>query len=158
MAEYFLEKNYSKFMAMLNEKYLYIAMHWGFRGVFYIKNDFEKPLQDKKTWFHAIGHSDNLMKWTVFVVWLTEERRLSWFPVWTIVRDPTISSLWHDATRIGTRVQKLTSETDFRRCWMKLCSGNNYDTMVPINWVNYTFLKLLEVKARGRKRKAYHLL
>ena len=67
---------------------------------------------------YVIGHMRNLWWWwwwwwIVFVVWLTDERRLALFPAGTIVRDP-----YH-------------RKSEFRLSWMKLCSSDNHYTTAP---------------------------
>ena len=63
--------------------------------------------------------------WIGFVVWLTDEKHLalSLFPVKTIVRNLTISSLQHTTCSIWTY-----KETGFRLYWMMLCSSDNHYT------------------------------
>ena len=64
-----------------------------------------------------------MMMLNCFVLWLTDETRLSLFPAGAIVRIVTITNLWHAASRIWT-----CSEPEFRLCWMKLCSSDNHYT------------------------------
>ena len=63
--------------------------------------------------------------WIVFVVWMTNERRLAIFPAGTIVRD-----LHHFESPTWT-----CPEPEFRLCWMKLCSSDKHYTTVPQIWV-----------------------
>ena len=59
--------------------------------------------------------SDNELFWIVFVVWLTDERRLTLFSAGTNVR--------HVASRIWT-----CAEPEFRLIWVKLCYTDNHNT------------------------------
>ena len=52
--------------------------------------------------------------WIVFVVWLTDKRRLALFPAKTIVRDP------HHCKALTCQEPKS------RLCWMKLRSSDNH--------------------------------
>ena len=64
--------------------------------------------------------------WIVFVVWLTDERRLVLFPAWTIVRDP------HHRESPTRRQQDMNcAEPEFRLSWIKLCSDDNHYTTAP---------------------------
>ena len=65
--------------------------------------------------------------WIVFVVWLTDERRLALLSARTIVRDLTIANLRHAASRIWT-----CAEPEFRLCWMMLSSGDNHYTAASV--------------------------
>ena len=70
--------------------------------------------------------------WIVFVVWLTDKRRFALFPPGTIVRDP-------NNRRYPTcRVQVWEPESQFRLCWMKLCSSDNQYTTAPQKCVGGT--------------------
>ena len=62
--------------------------------------------------------------WIVFVVWLTDERRLALFPAETIVRDP------HHRESLTRRGQGFwtCAEPEFRLSWMKLCNRDNHYT------------------------------
>ena len=62
--------------------------------------------------------------WIVFVVWLTDERRLALFPAGAIVIDLTIANLQPAASGVRT-----CAEPEFRRSWMKFCSSDNHYTM-----------------------------
>ena len=65
--------------------------------------------------------------WTVFVVWLTDERLITLFPAGIIVRDP------HHRESLTHRKQDWTcAESKFRLCWMKLCSSDNHYTTAPL--------------------------
>ena len=61
--------------------------------------------------------------WIVFVVWLTDERRLASFPAATIVRD------LHHCKYPTLQI----SELEFSFYWKKLCSSDNHYTMAPQN-------------------------
>ena len=61
--------------------------------------------------------------WIVFVVWLTDERRLALFPAGTIVRDP---HHLESPSRVWT-----CAEPEFKLSWMKLCSSDNHYTTAP---------------------------
>ena len=61
------------------------------------------------------------------MVWLTNERHLAFFRAGTIVKDPPIVNLWQAASKIST-----CAEPEFRLCWMKFCSSDNYYTMAPL--------------------------
>ena len=58
--------------------------------------------------------------WIVFVVWLTDERRLALFPAGTIVRDP------HHRGSPTRREQGLNLRSGL--VWMELCSSDNHYT------------------------------
>ena len=64
--------------------------------------------------------------WIVFVVWLTDERRLALFPAGTIVRDP---HHLESPSRVWT-----CAEPEFKLSWMKLRSCDNHYTTAPKNW------------------------
>ena len=68
----------------------------------------------------------------VFVVWLTDERRLDSFLTGTIVRDPRHRE---NPTR---REQDLTcAEPEFRLRWMKLCSSDNHYSTALLHSVDF---------------------
>ena len=67
--------------------------------------------------------------WIVFVVWLTDERRLVLFPAGTIVIVGTIftiANLRHAVSRVWT-----CTEPEFRLSWMELSSSDNHYTTAP---------------------------
>ena len=81
-----------------------------------------------------------LNEWIVFVVWLTDERRLALSPAGTIVRDPhhreSLSSRYA-LSRVWT-----CAEPEFRVSWIKLCSSDNHYTTTPQKFysVNYRII------------------
>ena len=65
-------------------------------------------------------------EWIVFVVWLTNERRLALFPDGTIVIDP------HHRESPTCREQGLNLRRAWiRLSWMKVCSSDNHYTTTP---------------------------
>ena len=63
--------------------------------------------------------------WIIFVVWLTDERHLAWFPAGTIVRDS-----YHRKSPIR-REQDLNLRRNWVRALLKLCSCDNHYTTAP---------------------------
>ena len=62
----------------------------------------------------------------IFSEWLTDERRLHLYCIFQpgpLSEILTITNLRHAASRIWT-----CTESEFRLCWMKLCSSNNHYT------------------------------
>ena len=57
--------------------------------------------------------------WIIFVIWLTDKRRLPYFQPGPLSEILTISNLRHTASRIWT-----CAESEFRLCWVKLCSSD----------------------------------
>ena len=78
--------------------------------------------------------NDELFWWIVFVVWLTNERRLVLFPAGTIVRDPH-----HRESLTPTSRVWACAEPEFRLSWMKLCSSDNHYTTAPESTEIWTF-------------------
>ena len=66
-----------------------------------------------------------IMIWKVFVVWLTDERRLDLFQGRTIVRDP-----YHREPPTRWSSVWICTEPEFRPSWMKLCSRDNHHAAV----------------------------
>ena len=66
--------------------------------------------------------------WIVFVVWLTDERRLALSPAGTIVRDPHHRE---SASKVWT-----CAESEFSLSWMKLCSSDNHYTKAKRSFMN----------------------
>ena len=69
----------------------------------------------------------SLWWWIVFVLWLTDERRLALFPAGTTARDP-------DHRESLTRREqglRTCAEPEFRLSWVKLCSSDNHYTTAP---------------------------
>ena len=64
--------------------------------------------------------------WIVFVLWLTDGRRLALFTAGTIVRDPHYCKSPTHREQIWTCV-----EPECRLCWMKLCSRDNHYITAP---------------------------
>ena len=67
--------------------------------------------------------------WNVFVVWLTDERRLALFPAGTIVRDPH-----HHESPTHRELDLNCVQPEFRLKWMKLCISDNHYTTAPKAW------------------------
>ena len=63
--------------------------------------------------------------WIVFVVWLTDERRLALFPAGKLSEILTTANLRH---RVWT-----CAESEFRLIGMKFCGSDNYGTTVFFN-------------------------
>ena len=73
----------------------------------------------------------NWIGFVFFMVWLTNERHLAFFPVGSIVSDLHHCESWnlrHAASRTWT-----CAEPEFRLSWMKLCSSDNHYTALSVS-------------------------
>ena len=61
------------------------------------------------------------------MVWLTDERHLTYFLPGPLSEILTIANLWDTASRIWTCIK-----SEFRFSWMGLCSSNNQWTTAPL--------------------------
>ena len=79
-------------------------------------------LQDK-----ICGKPDCVEWWIVFAEWLTEERRIVWYPAGTIIRDSHHrKSPTHRVSRIW-----IYAEPESRVSWRNLCGSDNHCTTAP---------------------------
>ena len=74
--------------------------------------------------------------WIIFVIWLTDERRLCFTSSWDHCQRFSPSQISNTMNRVWT-----CTESEFRLRWMKLCSSDNHYTMAPQNlslfWETY---------------------
>ena len=83
--------------------------------------------------------------WIVFVVWLTDERRLALFSAGPLSEILTIANLRH-ASRVWT-----CAEPEFRLSWMNLCSSDNHYTPAPFS----AFIYLLKFNNRNPRKRLW---
>ena len=88
-----------------------------------------KTISEKKLFnlVLKLNKNDDDEWWIVFVVWLTDKRRLVLFPAGTIARDP------HRRESPTRRKQDFScAEPELRISWIKLCSSDSDYTTAPI--------------------------
>ena len=92
-------------------------------------------LKEKTFWHETFGW----WWWIVFLVWFTDERRLTPFPTGTIVTVLIMVNLWY---------ANVCPEPEFKLSWIKLCSSDNHHSPV-LEWTSVKkYCNLLWVASR----------